>query len=392
MQDHTGGPTGSGRVSRRGYRAATGIGAIGLLAAALTVGTLPVVAGAQVRPHALPKIVACEVTDTGGINDKSFNASAYAGLVQAVKAAPKGAITPKYESSVSSADYQPNINKCIALHAAIIVTVGFLMGNDTWTSAGAHSGQHFAIVDQTNADPNCFSGTCATKKNILGLTYQTNQDGFLGGYEAAATSKTHVVALYGGMQFSSVTIYMDGFVAGVRYYNLHRPKGAAKVNVLGWNPNTQTGSFVGSFTDQASAATLTNTFLNAKADRIFPVAGSDGLGTTSAVKTWNASHSTKALVEWVDTDGCVSDASECSLFLTSVTKGVTASVKAAVLSQYQGKYKGGNYVGTLKNGGVALATNTKFNKLPAAVAATVKSLTAGIESGKISVNPTKYPA
>ena len=57
---------------------------------------------------------------------------------------------------------------------------------------------------------------------MLGLTYETNQDGFLGGYEAAATSKTGTVATYGGEQFGSVTIYMDGYAQGIAYYNAHR--------------------------------------------------------------------------------------------------------------------------------------------------------------------------
>ena len=63
-----------------------------------------------------------------------------------------------------------------------------------------------------------------TAKNILGLTYETQQDAFLGGYEAAAYAAAHnaaapKVATYGGEQFSSVTYYMDGFYDGVQYYN-----------------------------------------------------------------------------------------------------------------------------------------------------------------------------
>ena len=69
--------------------------------------------------------------------------------------------------------------------------------------------------------------------------------------------------------------------------------------------------------------------------------------------TWNKAHTLKANVEWVDTDGCTNDPSDCNLFLNSVTKGVTASVKAAVLLQAEGKFKGGDYIGTLKNGGAA---------------------------------------
>ena len=53
--------------------------------------------------------------------------------------------------------------------------------------------------------------------------------------------------------------------------------------MLGWNEKTQKGTFIGSFTDQNTAATDTTAFLTQGATTVFPVAGSDGLGTTSAV-------------------------------------------------------------------------------------------------------------
>ena len=64
-----------------------------------------------------PKFKACVVTDTGGINDKSFNASAWAGL-QGRRQAKDSNIVPSYLSSTSSADYAPNIDSFIARAAA----------------------------------------------------------------------------------------------------------------------------------------------------------------------------------------------------------------------------------------------------------------------------------
>jgi basic membrane protein A len=159
------------------------------------------------------------------------------------------------------------------------------------------------------------------------------------------------------------------------------------VAVLGWNEKTQKGTFIGSFTDQTTAASDTTAQLSQGATTIFPVAGSDGLGTTAAVKTWNASHSLKANVEWVDTDGCVNDPADCNLFLSSVTKGVTASVKAAVLEQAEGKFTGGDYIGTLKNGGAAFiedhGTAGKANS--AATLAAIATLSTDIENGTITI-------
>jgi basic membrane protein A len=226
--------------------------AVGVASLALSTVTLGVAGASLHKAHATGKtILACEVTDTGGRDDKSFNQSAYQGLLDAVKAAKslKVTVNTKVASSKSSSDYVPNINSFVSQKCNIIVTVGFLMANDTWTSANNNPKQHFAIVDNTNGDPNRYTSGCATASNLLGLTYQTDQAGFLGGYVAAALSKTHVIATYGGMQFPSVTLYMDGFVAGARYYNAHLPKGAKAVKVRGWDPNAQKGSFVGSFTD-----------------------------------------------------------------------------------------------------------------------------------------------
>lgn len=376
-------------------RVAAFAGAAVLVASAFTVSAGATTKVAAHTTYATTK--ACEVTDTGGINDKSFNASAYAGLLAAKKLSSK--ITTTYLSSSSSADYDTNIATFISGHCSIIITVGFLMSDATWSAAVAHPSVHFAQVDNADANPMdcngnytaCPGGT-SPLSNFLGLTYSTQQDAFLGGYEAAAWAASAnpsapKVATYGGMQFSSVTYYMDGFYDGVQYYN-STAKPAHNVTVLGWNEHTQSGDFIGSFNDQQSSATLTNTYLSQGATTIFPVAGSDGLGTTSAVKTWNNSHSLKANVEWVDTDGCVSDASDCNLFISSVTKGVAASVTAAVVAQATGKFAGGNYVGTLKNGGAAFIINTSSSvakQVPSKVISALKTIASKIESGAIHV-------
>jgi basic membrane protein A len=392
MHDYSGG--GSKRARRFGTRAFAGIGALSLVAAGMTVWATA--AGAQTS-HTLRNVIACEVTDIGGINDHSFNASAYAGLKLAAAHPPAGVrIIAKEASSKQASDYVKYINGFIADKCNIIVTVGFLMTDATWNAAVTHPHIHFAIVDNTNQNPKdgtntldeCPGSTCKTSaSNLLGLTYETNQDGFLGGYEAAATSKTGVVATYGGEQFSSVTIYMDGFAEGIAYWNAHNSK---QVSLLGWNFATQTGTFVNGsnpFNDPTAAAAITNADLSAGASTVFPVAGGDGLGTTAAVQTWNSSHPTaKANVEWVDTNGCTNDSKDCNIFISSVTKGVTASVKAAVLLQAQLKFKGGNYVGTLKNGGAAFIENTTFKPtVSAAIITKLNSLKSQIISGAIKV-------
>ena len=132
------------------------------------------------------------------------------------------------------------------------------------------------------------------------------QDGFLGGYLAAGMTKTGKVATFGGIELPTVTIYMDGYWDGVQYYNT---KHGTHVQVLGWNEQTQKGSFTGDFTNQTKGQTLTQTFISEGADIIFPVAGNVGLGAAKAVQSADqAAGSNKVNMEWVDVDGCVSAA------------------------------------------------------------------------------------
>jgi basic membrane protein A and related proteins len=320
--------------------------------------------------------VGCMVTDTGGINDKSFNQSAWEGMQQA--AAAGSGISVKYLQSTTQSDYVPFINQFVGQKCGIVVTVGFLMAQATQDAAKANASSRFAIVD------NAYTSVI---KNVDALTFDTVQDGFLGGYLAAGMSKSGKVATFGGQELPTVTIYMDGFWDGVQYYNQQHKK---NVQVLGWNEGTQKGTFTGDFTNQTKGQTTTQTFISEGADIIFPVAGNVGLGAAKAVQQAdNAGGNVNML--WVDTDGCVSAAQYCKYFISSVTKGIQAAVKTAVLSAQSGSFKGGNYVGTLANGGVLLAPFHDFaGKVPVALQAELKTVQAGIESGSIKT-PTKSP-
>jgi basic membrane protein A and related proteins len=322
------------------------------------------------------KLLACMVTDTGGIDDRSFNASSWAGLQAA--ATSNASISVKNLQSTSTSDYASNISAFIAQKCGIIVTVGFLMGGATQTAAKANPKQKFAIVD---------FGYSPALKNVDALLFNTVQDGFLGGYLAAGMTKTGKVATFGGQKLSTVTIYMDGFWDGVQYYNA---KHHTHVQVLGWNEKTQAGNFTNSFTDLTKGQQIANTFITEGADIIFPVAGGVGLGAAKAVQTADSGGQHVNMM-WVDTDGCVKAAQYCKYFITSVEKGVTTAVKTAVLAAASGKFKGGNYVGTLANGGVSLAPFHDFQgKVPAALVNELKTIKADIISGKIKP-ATKSP-
>jgi basic membrane protein A len=326
------------------------------------------------------KFLGCMVTDTGGIDDRSFNASSWQGMQEAASANPSK-ISVTYLQSTTQSDYTPNINTFISKKCGIVVTVGFLMAQATQTASKANPSDKFAIVDNAYTPP---------ISNVDALLFNTAQDAFQGGYLAAGMSKTGKVATFGGEKLPTVTIYMDGFYDGVQYYN---QKHGTHVSVLGWNESTQNGSFTGDFTNQTNGQNVTQTFITEGADVIFPVAGNVGLGAAKAVQNADASAgSQKVNMEWVDTDGCISAAQYCKYFITSVTKGIQTAVKNAVTTASNGSFKGGNYIGTLQNGGVALAPYHDFaTKVPSSLTSELNTIKQGIINGSIKV-ATKSPA
>ena len=157
------------------------LGIVALLAAACgssSPSSSPSGGAASSSAPAAAKFKACVVSDTGTINDKSFNQSAYAGATEAAGASG-GKITAQFLPSASASDYASNITSFINQKCGIIVTVGFLMGDATSAAAKANPSQKFAIVDFTYPKP---------FKNVSTLVFNTVEDGFQAGYLAAARS------------------------------------------------------------------------------------------------------------------------------------------------------------------------------------------------------------
>jgi basic membrane protein A and related proteins len=291
------------------------------------------------------------VTDIGGIDDKSFNATAWAGVQQAQS---KLGIQSKYLQSRQQTDYEKNITEFIQENYPLIVTVGFLLGPATAKEALANPNTKFAIVDY--AYPDCAPGQkvgtdCGSDKpipNVRGLTFQTDQAAFLAGYLAAGMTKTGKVGTFGGLQIPTVTIFMKGFQAGVEYYNT---KHNASVQVLGWDTKSDKGLFTGTFTDPDKGKTAANSLIQEGADIVMPVAGGTGTGAFTA-----AQQAGNVYAIGVDTDQCISVPDACPVLLTSVQKKIDNAVFDTIQSVVNGSFQGGtNYVGTLKNNGVDIA-------------------------------------
>ena len=318
---------------------------------------------------------ACQVTDTGGIDDKSFNQTAYAGMERA--AADYGVETAFLESQTPN-DFAPNIDQFIAQDCDLIVTVGFLLGDATAAAAEANPDVKFAIVDVDFFDTE--KGEDITYENVKELTFQTDQAAFQAGYLAAGMSKTGTLGTYGGIPIPPVTIFMNGFDAGMKYYNEQK---GANVELLGWDSKKQDGLFTGDFENEDKGRNTTESLLDDGADIILPVAGPVGGGTIAAVEDRG-----EGSIVWVDIDGCVSLPDSCPLFLTSIEKHMDNAVFDTIQEALDDTFEGGLYVGTLENDGVGISEYHEFeSQVPAELAAEVEALKDGIISGEIQVAP-----
>jgi basic membrane protein A and related proteins len=320
---------------------------------------------------------ACMISDTNGFDDKSFNQTSFKGMTDAK--AELGLQTAQVQSRAAS-DYAKNIQSMVDANCNIIVTVGFLLGDDTLAASKKNPDIKFAIVD--NNDPKTYPAVT----NLKPLIFNTAQSSFLAGYLAAGMTKTKKVGTFGGAKIPTVTVFMDGYSQGVDYYNKQK---SADVQVLGWDAAKQDGQFTGDFTDTKGGQRTAQGLISQGADIVFPVAGSAGLGALQAAKASGG----KVNGIWVDTDGCVSAEQYCSNIITSVYKGMDVAVHDAIKAASDGSFSNEPYVGTLENDGTGLSPFHNFDsKIPAELKSELDALKADIISGKIMIESKSQPS
>jgi basic membrane protein A len=329
-----------------------------------------------------PKLLVGEVTDLGGIDDKSFNASGWMGVQQAMTDL---GIDGKYLESTQQSDYAKNIQEFLDEKAGLIVTVGYLLGVDTAIAAKANPDAKFAIVDY--AYPDCIEGQTEGKDcgsatvmdNVVGLTFQTDQAAFLAGYVAAGMTKTGKVGTFGGLQIPTVTIFMKGYQAGVKYYN---QKNGTSVEVLGWDDAAQTGVFVNNFDSTDDGHKTAESLQQEGADIIMPVAGPVGLGSAAYCQETNT-----CLIIGVDQDWYESAPEYHSVELTSVMKKINVAVYNVIKSVLDGTFKGGTLNSTIVDGGVDLAPfHDLDSQVPDQLKTDLTQVKADLVSGAITVD------
>ncbi len=229
------------------------------------------------------------VTDVGGLGDRSFNDSAYAGLVRAKNDLH---VNTTVVQSRSAADYQINLTVLANKEYDEIFAIGFLMAKDVQEVSERYAKRHFSIIDAVVPAP-----------NVTSVTFKEEEGSFLAGALAAMTTKTKTIAFLGGIDIPLLRKFEAGFAAGAREID-------PSVKVL--------VKYVGSFEDVAAGKELAGVQFDQGADIIYVAAGKAGLGAIDQVK-----RRSNAFIIGVDSD---QDAIAPGKILTSMVKRVDIGV------------------------------------------------------------------
>lgn len=359
-------------------RGIAGLATIGALALAISsCGAPPETTSGQTGgAEGAADVKACLVSDEGGFQDKSFNQSAYEGLQRAVSELGVDSATAE---SHSSAEYAPNIENLIAQNCTLIIGVGFTINDAVRDAARANPDLQFALIDSRITENN----EVIELDNAKPLVFYTAEAAYAAGYLAAGMTKTGNIGTWGGMQIPAVSIFMDGLADGINRYNADNN---TDVHLIGWDKQSQRGSFSGDFSDTTAGTQLSANMISQGADIIFPVAGNASNGALAAAK--DAGNTS---IIWVDSDGFETTA-DGNIILTSVMKEIGAAVFDTIESSVNGEFSSEPYIGTLENGGVGLAPYHDFDsQIPDELKSQVEAIIAEISDGTTVVETSNQP-
>jgi basic membrane protein A len=341
---------------------------------------VPLAACQQRAPDCASEDVFCVgfVTDTGGIDDDSFNETQYAGVQRAAKDL---GLHAQFIQSDEAAQYEPNLTEFASQDYDLIIASGFWLGGDLAKVAAQYSDTMFSIVDYSYPDPfgvpEGVVGNSECIPNVEGQIFRTDQAAFLAGYLAAGMTKTGKVGYFGGSKIPTVTIFGVGFQAGIEYYN--QQKGTS-VQLIGWDNKTGEGLFTGDFEDLTKGKESTESLFDEGADIFMPVGGIIGS------PGFDVARERGGLGIWVDVDGYNLLTGARDVLLTSVMKNMDNSCYDVVEAALNGTFDGcGVYVGSLENGGVGIAPYHDLDsQVPDELKAEIEALKATIISGEIA--------
>ena len=310
------------------------------------------------------------VTDTGGVNDKSFNQSAWAGVQKAGKDLN---LDINVLESKQPTDYEKNIDTFATQNYDVIITVGFLMGDATAAKARQYPKIKFALIDFAYAPakgspacPNtvkdCYVDGGLT--NVTSLMFQENQVGFLAGVLAGGMTKTGTVCTVSGMEIPPVVRYVTGYQNGARWEK----------------PDIKTlNVYIPSFTDPATGKEDGVSMISQGCDVVFGVGGNTGNGGLLAAKEANL------MAIGVDVDQYNTYPEVRSALISSAMKNVDVAVYNYLKSITDKSVKAGAVTANIQNGGVGLAPFHDWDsKIPVNIKARIQEATDGLKNGTIS--------
>lgn len=299
------------------------------------------------------KLKVTMVTDVGGVNDQSFNQSAWEGLQQAGKDLD---VKVSYQESHQDADFVPNLETALDAGNDLIWGIGYKLGDPILEAAKKNPDTKYAIVDYAYED---------TPENAVGVVFKQEQPSFLVGYIAAKMTQTGKVGFVGGMEGDVISAFENGYHAGVEYAN--------KVNGTNVEVIIQ---YAESFTDAAKGKAIANSMYQQGADIVFHAAGGVGDGVIEAAKEQGK------FAIGVDRD---QNYMAPDNVITSAMKRVDVGVYNVVKDLKDGKFPGGTtVVYGLEEGAVDIAP-TSDKHVPKEILDEVEDLKKDIIDGKIEV-------
>lgn len=287
------------------------------------------------------------VTDTGGVNDQSFNQSAWEGL-QAV--ADEYGVTVNYLESSGDADYVPNITSFMDEDYDLIICVGYMLADATRQCAESDPDQKFAIIDDSS---------CSDLDNVTCLMFKQEQASYLVGYVAGLMTETNNIGFVLGNASETMHLFGYGYIAGATDAN-------PDIKVQQYN--------AASFADAAGGKTAATTMVTNGADIIFHAAGGTGVGVIDGCK--------EAGIYAIGVDSDQSYLAPDTI-ITSAMKRVDVAVETVCKEAIDGTVKGGVETYELSNGGVDIAPTTTL--LPDDVISQVEDVKQKIISDEITV-------
>ena len=262
------------------------------------------------------------VTDVGGVNDGSFNQSAWEGLQRAGEAF---GCEVKYIESKGDADYVPNIESFLDEDYDLIVCVGYMMADAVRDAAELYPDQKFAIIDDaSNADLD----------NVTCMMFEQEQASYLVGLAAGYTTESNIVGFVTGAANETMNSFGYGYCAGVLDAN-------PDATILQYNANN--------FGDASGGKTAVNTMVTKGADVVFHAAGGTGIGVIDGCKE------NKIWAIGVDSD---QSPLAPETILTSALKRVDNACYDATKKAILGTLEGGVATYDLAAGGVDIAPTT----------------------------------